>query len=154
MAAAYHATRWECRTEEVHLIPLLEGVARFVCAEERAEGISVSVVASEEGPTVPAESAAPLAVAAAEIFTDRVRRGKLGAGSGGTIKIDCARTGDGFLVAIEDGGAGGSSPEDEIGLKLAAALVEQAGGSVEFGDRIEILVPLSEPAADEVGLAG
>lgn len=154
MAAAYHATRWECRTEEIHLIPLLEGVARFVCAEERAEGVRLSVVAPEEGPTVQPESAAPLAVAAAEIFTDRVRRGVLGAGRGGTIKIDCARTEGGFLVAIHGYGEGSSSPDDAIGLKLAAALVEQAGGSVVFGDRIEILIPISAPAADEAALAG
>lgn len=154
MAAAYHATRWECRTEAIHLLPLLEGVARYVCAEERTESPRFSVAASGTGPTVPSESAAPLAVAAAEIITDLIRRRSFGDGKIEKIRIDCVQTANVFRVEIGNEEGSCASGEDAIGLKLASALVGQAGASVEFGDRVVILIPTAAPALADAELAG
>jgi signal transduction histidine kinase len=89
---------------------------------------------------------------------------------GGTVRVAGALTGETVRIAIVDQGAGITRPLREAmhspwqgrhghGLAVAARVAELHGGRLmatagRLGSRVEIEIPLAEPAATAIGLPG
>jgi two-component sensor histidine kinase len=117
---------------------LIEPMCKDVLDAGGMPGVRLRV-SGGENQALPPDAAIPVALIVAEAVANAIEHGFAGRETG-TISVDCMKSGTGFKVEIRDDGHGlpdGFAMDGGagLGLRIAATLAEQLGGTFELTAR-------------------